>query len=73
MTLARRAVAAFELDESLLDVGPPDPAAVAAGPVPYDTRLDAAATAATLGAQLPDLDTMLRNLRVQLEECWSIA
>jgi dTDP-4-dehydrorhamnose reductase len=31
-------------------------------PVPYDTRLDATATAATLGVELPDLDTQLHRL-----------
>jgi hypothetical protein len=30
--------------------------------VPYDTRLDATATAATLGVELPDLDTQLQRL-----------
>jgi len=71
--LARRAVAAFGLDEELLDVGPPDPAALGDAPVPFDTRLDATATAAALGAELPDLDTMLGRLRAQLETCWSAA
>ena len=33
------------------------------GAVPYDTRLDAAATAAALGVELPDLDTQLARLR----------
>jgi len=71
--LARRAVAAFGLHEELLDVGPPDPAALGDAPVPFDTRLDATATAAALGAELPDLDTMLGRLRAQLETCWSAA
>jgi hypothetical protein len=71
--LARRAVAVFGLDEDLLDVGPPDPAALPAGGVPFDTRLDATATAAALDADLPDLDTMLARLRAELETCWSAA
>jgi dTDP-4-dehydrorhamnose reductase len=71
--LARRAVAAFGLDEDLLDVGPADPAALGDGAVPYDTRLEATATAARLGVELPDLDTMLGRLRAQLETCWSAA
>jgi dTDP-4-dehydrorhamnose reductase len=71
--LARRAVAAFGLDADLLDVGPPDPAALPAGLVPYDTRLDATATAAALGATLPDLDTTLARLRAELETSWSAA
>ncbi len=69
--LARRAVAAFGLDEDLLDVGPPDEAALRAGRAPFDTRLDASATAAALGAELPDLDTMLARLRAELEPSWS--
>jgi dTDP-4-dehydrorhamnose reductase len=73
VALARRAVAAFELDEDLLDVGPPDPAALPAGGVPFDTRLNATVTAAALRVDLPDLDTMLGRLRTQLETCWSAA
>jgi dTDP-4-dehydrorhamnose reductase len=58
-TLAERTVAAFELDRELLEFGPPP---APAGPVPYDTSLDATATAAALGVELPDLDTQLRKL-----------
>jgi dTDP-4-dehydrorhamnose reductase len=71
--LARRAVAAFELDPELLEVGPPDRAALPTEAVPFDTRLDAAATAATLGVELPGLDAMLADLRAQVESCWSTA
>jgi dTDP-4-dehydrorhamnose reductase len=71
--LARRAVDAFGLDAELLDVGPPPADVVAAGPVPRDTRLDAAVTAARLGVELPDLDTMLERLRAELEPSWSFA
>jgi dTDP-4-dehydrorhamnose reductase len=67
LSLARRAVEAFELDADLLEVGPPPADAVPAG-VPYDTRLDATATASALGAELPDLDTMLARFREQLHE-----
>jgi dTDP-4-dehydrorhamnose reductase len=67
VTLARRAVAAFGLDEERLDVGPPDPHLLNAGGVPFDTSLDATKTAATLDVDLPDLDTMLVRLRAQLE------
>jgi hypothetical protein len=35
--------------------------------VPYDTSLDATATARRLGVELPDLDTMLARLRVELD------
>jgi dTDP-4-dehydrorhamnose reductase len=58
-TLAERTVEAFELDRELLGFGPPP---APAGPVPYDTSLDATATAAALGVELPDLDTQLRKL-----------
>jgi dTDP-4-dehydrorhamnose reductase len=64
--LARRAVDAFGLDGGLLDVGPPPADALPPVPVPRDTSLDAAATAATLGVVLPDLDTMLHRLRREM-------
>jgi dTDP-4-dehydrorhamnose reductase len=69
--LARRAVEAFDLDPALLDVGPPDPSALPPGGAPFDTRLDATRTAAALGVELADLETMLSRLRGQLEECRS--
>ena len=57
--LALRTAEVFGLDGDLLDFGPPpDPGF----PVPYDTRLDARATAAALGVELPDLDEQLRRL-----------
>jgi dTDP-4-dehydrorhamnose reductase len=65
VTLARRAAAAFELDPGLVLTGPPpEPPS---GAVPFDTRLDATATASALGADLPDLDTQLARLRHELE------
>jgi dTDP-4-dehydrorhamnose reductase len=67
VALARRTADAFGLDRELVDVGPPDPAAVGSMRVPYDTSLDATATAARLGVTLPDLDTMLARLRDELE------
>jgi dTDP-4-dehydrorhamnose reductase len=67
VTLARRAVAAFELDGDLLKVAPPPPGALAGGAIPHDTRLDATATARRLGAELPDLDTTLARLRHDIE------
>jgi dTDP-4-dehydrorhamnose reductase len=66
--LARRALEAFELPVGLLEVGPPPPGiALADGAVPRDTRLDAAATAARLGAELPSIDGMLQRLWSELE------
>jgi dTDP-4-dehydrorhamnose reductase len=70
--LARRAVAAFGLDDDLLEVGPPDPAALPAGSVPFDTRLDATHTAAALDMDLPGIDDLLGRLRGELD-CWSAA
>ncbi len=66
-TLALRAAAAFGLDEGLLEFGPPDPAQLPPGPVPYDTSLSGAATAAALGAELPRVDALLEGLREELE------
>jgi dTDP-4-dehydrorhamnose reductase len=65
--LARRAVAAFELDLGLLDVGPAPQWAVTGDLVPRDTRLSAVATAAALDVELPSLHTMLLRLRTELE------
>jgi dTDP-4-dehydrorhamnose reductase len=73
VALARRAVQAFELDGDLLVAGPPPVGVLPAQPVPYDTRLDATATAAALDTELPDLDTTLARLRVELDTAWSTA
>ncbi|HUA43789.1 MAG TPA: sugar nucleotide-binding protein [Solirubrobacteraceae bacterium] len=73
VTLARRAVEAFELDGDLLDVSPAPANIVAGEPVPADTRLDAAFTARALGVDLPDLSTMLGRLRGEIESSWSLA
>jgi dTDP-4-dehydrorhamnose reductase len=67
VTLARRTAEAFDLDAELVDVGPPDPAALGTMRVPYDTSLDARATAERLGIELLSLDAMLRGLRVELD------
>jgi dTDP-4-dehydrorhamnose reductase len=61
--LALRAVEAFGLDGDLLEFGPAPPQP---SPVPYDTRLDATATAAALGVELPDLDSQLARLERSL-------
>jgi dTDP-4-dehydrorhamnose reductase len=70
--LARRAIEVFELDPDLLDVVPPPGTVVGSGRIPRDTRLDASATVRALGVTLPDLDTMLGRLRVQMESSWSL-
>ena len=61
--LALRTVEVFGLDGELLDFGPPPDPGFA---VPYDTRLDATATAAALGVELPSLDDQLRRLERSL-------
>jgi dTDP-4-dehydrorhamnose reductase len=72
VTLARRAVKAYDLDPELLHVGPPPAEALPPGvAVPYDTRLDATRTAAWLDADLPDLDTTLARLGAELDTAWS--
>jgi len=72
--LARRTVAAFDLDAELLNVGPPPAEALAGGAIPHDTRLDATITAQRLGAELPDLDTTLVRLRHEIDTpAWSTA
>jgi dTDP-4-dehydrorhamnose reductase len=66
--LARATVEAFELDADLLRFGAPEPGAVPAGVrIPYDTRLDARATAAALGVELPGLRTLLARLRHEMD------
>jgi dTDP-4-dehydrorhamnose reductase len=67
VTLARRTAEAFDLDSEMVDVGPPDPAALGTMRVPYDTSLDARATAERLGTGLLSLDAMLRSLRVEFD------
>ncbi len=62
VSLARRAVGAFGLDDALLSVGPPQERMNA----PYDTSLDATRTAETLGVTLPDVDALLNGLKEQL-------
>jgi dTDP-4-dehydrorhamnose reductase len=71
VTLARRAVERFVLDAELLRVGPPG--APPTEPIPVDTRLDAARTAATLGVELPDLATTLHRLQDELDAVGSLA
>jgi dTDP-4-dehydrorhamnose reductase len=71
MGLARRAAEAFELDPELLEAGPPPADARGGEPVPRDTRLGAAVTAARLGVELPSLEAMLARLRGELEGSWT--
>ena len=61
--LARATVDAFELDGSKLRFGPPP---APDGRIPYDTSLDARATAAALGVELPGVADQLTRLRDEL-------
>ncbi len=66
--LALRTAAAFDLDPSLLEFGPPTIDVMPGAVVPYDTTLDASATAAALDYSLPSLAEQLRKFRTQIEE-----
>lgn len=63
MQLARETARVFELDETLLRSGPPDPAALPPARVPYDTSLDARATARALDREPPSVRELLELLR----------
>jgi dTDP-4-dehydrorhamnose reductase len=63
VTLARRAAVAFDLGPALIRTGPPPPPR---DRVPYDTRLDARATAERLGVELPGIDAVLAGLREEV-------
>jgi dTDP-4-dehydrorhamnose reductase len=65
--LSPRSADGFELDPELLDFGPPDEAALPAGPVPYDTSLTGPATERALDTRLPRVDALLSGLRAELE------
>jgi dTDP-4-dehydrorhamnose reductase len=66
-TLARIAVEAFELDGDLLELGVPYPDDPPPAPVPFDTSLDARATAERLGVRLPGVRDQLERMRAELE------
>lgn len=67
MPLARLAARVFELDDGLLRGGPPDPAALPGAPIPYDTSLDARATARALERELPSAEELVRLFRRERE------
>jgi dTDP-4-dehydrorhamnose reductase len=71
-TVDRRALAglvveAFELDGELLELGAPYPDEPPPAPVPYDTGLDARATAARLGVRLPTVRELLGRMRAEVD------
>ena len=61
--LAEAAVAAFDLDRSLLHFGPAPAEAFAGQTIPFDTSVSAVATADRLGTALLSLDELLRAFR----------
>ena len=63
--LARSAADAFGLDRSLVLAGAPPADQLPAGPVPYDTSLDARATAAVLGTEPPSVADLLARFRAE--------
>lgn len=69
LELARTTAEVFDFDQSLIDVGPCDPAdpeCADSFPVPRDTRLRASFTAEQLEYTLPDVRQELVKLREQL-------
>jgi dTDP-4-dehydrorhamnose reductase len=66
-TLARLAADVFELDADLLELGVPYPDGAPPAPVPFDTGLDAAATAARLGVKLPSVRELLGRMRAEVD------
>jgi hypothetical protein len=67
LELARAAAEVFELDATLLRTGLPDPAALPPAPIPYDTSLDAHATALALDRELPSVRDLLSLFRAERE------
>jgi dTDP-4-dehydrorhamnose reductase len=63
--LARRAAGVFGLDPSLIRTGAPPTGELPAGRVPYDTSLDARATASALGTTPPTVDELLARFRAE--------
>jgi dTDP-4-dehydrorhamnose reductase len=66
-TLARLAVEVFDLDGGLLELGTPYPDEPPPAPVPYDTGLDAGATAIRLGVRLPTVKELLGRMRAEVD------
>jgi dTDP-4-dehydrorhamnose reductase len=65
MGLATRTADAFGLDRALLRRGPPGAGAVPLARIPFDTSLDARATARELGRDLPSLAELLTRFRAE--------
>jgi len=65
MQLARLACDVFGLDAGLLDSGPPDPAAMPQGAVPYDTSILMPRTARLLDHEPTPVRTLLERFKVE--------
>jgi dTDP-4-dehydrorhamnose reductase len=65
MELARATARVFELDASLLRSEAPHTGALPPAPIPYDTSLDARATAAALEVTLPSVRGLLELYRAE--------
>lgn len=66
-TLARSAAEAFTLETDLIELAAPYPPGAPPVPVPFDTGLNAEATASALDVRLPRLGEWLRRMRGELE------
>ena len=67
MELARLACEVFELDQRLLDSGPPDPAVVPGGAVPYDTSITMPRTSRLLDHEPSSVQSLLERFRREYE------
>ncbi len=67
MELAVAACAEFELDASLLRVGPADPDSMPGSPIPYDTSLAAGRTEEILGVAALPTEELLSRFRLEIE------
>jgi dTDP-4-dehydrorhamnose reductase len=65
MELARATAEVFGFDPSQVRSAAPDPAALPPAPIPYDTTLDARATASALGVTLPSVRELLESYRAE--------
>jgi dTDP-4-dehydrorhamnose reductase len=70
LELAQATAKAFDFDEGLIQVGPPDPAessSMKGIPIPRDTSLDSSYSAERLAYRPPDVAEALAKLWQQME------
>ena len=63
--LAELAVDVFDLDESLLHFGPPDPESMLSAPIPFDTSLSTPRTDRVLGRRATPVRALLERFKAQ--------